>query len=239
MNRQNRTLSILLATALFGGCAATQPGAPGTERQDEYEKTKQGAALGAALGAIAGALVGGKNKGRAALIGASLGATAGAGIGYSLDQQAKDVAESLDTTVSDSDISSENIVVTKHDTFVKVTFKSAMMFETDVDVPTPSARSKIDELSAALRKYPGSIIQVAGHTDSRGTHAYNLGLSERRAHNVAAEMLDRGLQNTIYARGCSYDKPLVPNTGAANMAQNRRVEVFLYQKTDDIIDPCI
>ena len=239
MHLKYKTLSILLAAGLGAGCAQPQAGTDGTQQEDEYQRTKQGAVIGAAVGALGGLLLSGKNKGQGALIGAAVGAAAGAGVGYSLDQQAKDVAASLDTTVSDSDISSANIVVTKHDTFVKVTFKSAMMFETDVDVPTPTAREKIAELTHALAKYPGSVVQVVGHTDNRGSYNYNLQLSERRARNVAQEMVDQGLQNTIYARGCSYTKPLLPNTSPENMAQNRRVEVFLYQKPDDVVDQCL
>jgi len=236
MKLQKKTLSMILAASLLAGCAGTQPNA---NEQDEYDKTKKGALIGAAVGALGGLLVGGKNKGKGALIGAAVGAAAGAGIGYTLDQQAKDVAESLDTTVSDSDISSENIVVTKHEKFVKVTFKSAMMFQTNADYATPAARAKIAELTTALKKYPGSIVQVVGHTDTRGSYDYNYQLSERRAHNVATEMVNQGLQNAIYARGCSYDKPLLPNTSEANMAQNRRVEIFLYQKQEDVVDQCI
>lgn len=239
MNIKKNTLSILVAAALFAGCTQPQPNGSETTQQDEYEKTKQGALIGAAVGALGGLLLGGKNKGKGALIGAAVGAAAGAGIGYTLDQQAKDVAKSLDTTVSSSDISSENVVVTKNDKFVKVTFKSAMMFKTNADVATPAARAKINELSGALQKYPGSIVQVVGNTDNRGSYDYNLKLSERRANSVAVAMVNQGLQNAVYARGCSYDKPLLPNTSSANMAQNRRVEVFLYQKQEDVVDQCI
>jgi outer membrane protein OmpA-like peptidoglycan-associated protein len=235
MTLHNNTLSMILAAALLAGCAGTQPNA---NEQDEYQRTKQGALIGAAVGALGGLMIGHKNRGQGALIGAAVGAAAGAGIGYTLDQQAKDVAESLDTTVSDSDISNQNIVVTKHDKFVKVTFKSAMMFETNANYATPAARAKIAEFSTALKKYPGSIVQVAGHTDTRGSYDYNMQLSERRAHNVATEMVNQGLQNAVYARGCSFDKPLVPNNSKANMAQNRRVEVFLYQNENDIVDQC-
>ena len=51
-------------------------------------------------------------------------------------------------------------------------------------------------------------------------------------------MVNMGMKNEVYARGCSFDKPLVPNTTAANMAQNRRVEIYLYQKPEDVVDPC-
>ncbi|WP_345971066.1 OmpA family protein [Sulfurimonas sp. HSL1-6] len=238
MTFPTKSLSLILAAALIGGCASTQPNADGTQ-QDEYDKTKKGALIGAAVGAIGGLLLGGKNKGQGALIGAAVGAAAGGGIGYAMDQQAKDVAKSLNTTVSQSDVGADNIIVTQHETFVKVTFKSAMMFPTNSDTPTSTALTKIDQLTAALKKYPSSIVQVVGHTDPRGSYDYNLQLSERRARTVATAMVNQGLPNAVYARGCSFDKPLVPNNSEANMAQNRRVEIFLYQTQENVVDQCL
>ncbi|MHC3994125.1 OmpA family protein [Thiomicrolovo sp. ZZH C-3] len=238
MTFQTKTLSLVLAAALIGGCASTQPNADGSQT-DEYDKTKKGALIGAAVGAVGGLLLGGKNKGQGALIGAAVGAAAGGGIGYAMDQQAKDVAKSLNTTVSQSDVGADNIIVTQHDKYVKVTFKSAMMFPTNSDNPTPMALSKIDQLTTALKKYPSSIVQVVGHTDPRGSYDYNLQLSERRARTVATAMVNQGLSNAVYARGCSFDKPLVPNNSEANMAQNRRVEIFLYQTQENVVDQCL
>jgi len=231
---KKRILILATSAALLTGCAANQPSANG---QDSYDKTKKGALIGAAVGALGGILLGGKNRGKGALIGAAIGTAAGAGIGYSMDRQAQEIANSLDTVVSDSDISPGDVIVTKEANRVKVTFKSAMMFPTNSDVPTATAEAKIAKMTQVISKYP-SVVQVAGHTDSRGSYNYNLTLSERRASSVARNMVNMGMKNEVYARGCSFDKPLVPNTTAANMAQNRRVEIYLYQKPEDVVDPC-
>lgn len=233
--KKNALLSLITATALLTGCATNQP-APGAG--EPYDKTKKGALIGAAVGALGGMLISKHNKGKGALIGAAVGAAAGAGIGYSMDKQAQELASSLDTVVSDSDISPDDVVVTKEANRVKVTFKSAMMFPTASDIPTATADSKIGKMAQVITKYP-SVVQVVGHTDNRGSHDYNQELSNRRASSVAQNMVNRGMQNQIYVRGCSYDKPLVPNTTAENMALNRRVEIFLYQKPEDVVDPCL
>ncbi len=233
--KKKNLLSMIVAAALMTGCASNQPSPNGGE---SYDNTKQGALIGAAVGALGGILLGGKNRGKGALIGAAIGTAAGAGIGYSMDRQAQELANSLDTVVSDSDIAPGDVIVTKEANRVKVTFKSAMMFPTDSDIPTASAETKIARMTQVISKYP-SVVQVAGHTDSRGSYSYNLALSERRASSVARNMVNMGMKNQIYARGCSFDKPLVPNTTAANMAQNRRVEIFLYQRPEDVVDPCL
>lgn len=66
---------------------------------------------------------------------------------------------------------------------------------------------------------------IAGHTDSRASDEYNLRLSERRASSVAR--VGRSVGATIAdVRGYGERDPRVPNSSAANMAQNRRVEII-------------
>jgi len=66
---------------------------------------------------------------------------------------------------------------------------------------------------------------IAGHTDSRATDEYNMGLSRRRADAVAQVARSVGARiDDVRAYG--ERSPRVPNRGAANMAQNRRVEIY-------------
>ncbi len=225
----------LVAALTLGGCASKEPMPNGGE------KTKQGAVIGAVAGALLGAAVSRGSKAGGALVGAAAGAAIGGAIGYSLDKQAQEVADSMNTTVSTDEneaIQHQDIVVTKHDTYVKITFKSTMMFATDEAEPTHEAREKIARLVDVLKRYPDTIVQVVGHTDSRGSYDYNLKLSQRRAFSVAEILKNLGVPNQIFAKGCSYSKPLVPNDTPAHMAMNRRVEIYLYPNEDAVIDVC-
>lgn len=65
---------------------------------------------------------------------------------------------------------------------------------------------------------------VAGHTDSRASDEYNIGLSERRANAVAQVGQSVGAR-IVAVRGYGERDPRKPNTSAANMAENRRVEI--------------
>ncbi|WP_456404441.1 OmpA family protein [Hydrogenimonas sp.] len=226
----------LAAVMVLGGCAAKNGEAP-----NDAEKTKTGILIGTLVGAALGAVTSKHHKGKNAAIGAAVGAAAGGAIGYSLDKQAQDVADSMQTKVSQDETSAvkrSDIVVTKHDNYVKITFKSRMMFATDSADPTPEAREKIARLVDVLKDYPDTIVQVVGHTDSRGSYDYNLKLSQRRAFSVANLLKSLGVKNRIYARGCSFSKPLVPNDSPENMAINRRVEIFLYPNEESVIDSC-
>jgi outer membrane protein OmpA-like peptidoglycan-associated protein len=176
-------------------------------------------------------------------IGATAGAAIGAARGYSLDKQAQEVAQVLNTNVDNSPTAETNpdkqLVVSNTDKFVKIMFRSKMMFRTNSAVPTPSAQAEIRNMLPVFRKYPNMIIQSVGHTDNRGSYEYNQKLSEERAMSVANILKNGGIPNAIYSKGCSYSKPLVPNTNSTNWALNRRVEVYLYPNQNSVIDPCV
>lgn len=66
---------------------------------------------------------------------------------------------------------------------------------------------------------------VAGHTDSRASDEYNIRLSERRANAVARVGKSVGARISD-VRAYGERDPVVPNSSAANMAKNRRVEIY-------------
>lgn len=66
---------------------------------------------------------------------------------------------------------------------------------------------------------------IIGHTDSRASDAYNMGLSHRRANAVAAIAQSVGAR-IADVRGMGERQPRATNSTAAGMAQNRRVEII-------------
>jgi outer membrane protein OmpA-like peptidoglycan-associated protein len=68
-------------------------------------------------------------------------------------------------------------------------------------------------------------IEIAGHTDSDGSEAYNQNLSEERAASVLNYLVEHGVPaRRLTTVGYGETRPVVPNTSAANKAQNRRIE---------------
>jgi outer membrane protein OmpA-like peptidoglycan-associated protein len=68
-------------------------------------------------------------------------------------------------------------------------------------------------------------IEIAGHTDSDGSEAYNQTLSEERAASVLNYLVEHGVSaRRLTTVGYGETRPVVPNTSAANKAQNRRIE---------------
>jgi outer membrane protein OmpA-like peptidoglycan-associated protein len=226
--------------AMISGCTpATGPSVGG--ETSGTSKTQTGALLGGLLGAVVGGTTGNK-AGKRVAIGGALGAAVGAAIGYSLDQQAKEVAQTLNTNVNNNpnaeqDVS-QDLIVSNTDKYVKIMFRDDMMFATNSATPTYSAQAKISQLIPVLQNYPNTIIQTVGHTDNRGSYAYNQKLSEARASSVGGTISGGGIRNPTYSKGCSFSKPIAQNTSDMNMALNRRVEVYLYPNQESVIDPC-
>ena len=233
-----RFISLISAVAILGGCTGIEQT---LVPDNSYSRTKKGALVGALTGAVVGA-ASSKNQLEGALVGAAAGAAVGGGVGYLLDKQANEVAQALGTRVNNDPLAlvdpNQTLVVSRGDRYVKIMFRDKMMFAVNSDNLQASAKNKVNRLANLLIRYPKTIVQVAGFTDSTGTYAYNQALSEKRARTVARTLQDNGIDNPIMVKGCSYNKPLVPNKTATDRALNRRVEIYLYNSRNDIIDPC-
>lgn len=83
----------------------------------------------------------------------------------------------------------------------------------------------LNSIVEIVGRCPALSIQVGGHTDSDGTEAENLALSEARARAVRTYLINAGADgDRIEAVGFGETMPEVPNDSLANKARNRRIE---------------
>ena len=197
-------LALLAATA----CTVTDPNNPNRNAQ-------QAALIGAGMGAIIGNSSGGKDG---AIKGAIIGGTIGAIAGNQLDKQEAELRAQMGSQVGIVNTGNQLIVTMPQD----------ILFATDSASLTGSLRSDLYTLAASLNRYPGSTVNVVGHTDNVGTAAYNQDLSERRARAVASVLTDGGVSPyRIVAFGRGEDQPIATNLTAEGRQQNRRVEIII------------
>lgn len=113
---------------------------------------------------------------------------------------------------------------------VKVTLAADVLFRFDKAVLTGKARVRIDDVVGRIRDDSPATVTVDGYTDAKGSEAYNLRLSRRRAQAVAAALRRRGAPRLV-VRGHGEDDPVARNTdkdGSDNpegRARNRRVTI--------------
>lgn len=103
-----------------------------------------------------------------------------------------------------------------------------VFFDWDRADLTDRARQIIADAAHATTTVQVTRIEVNGYTDLSGTARYNQGLSQRRATNVANELVRDGVpREAISVHGYGESNPLVPTSQGVREAQNRRVEIIL------------
>ena len=66
-------------------------------------------------------------------------------------------------------------------------------YDLDDDQILPDAEGDLDFIYDLMTKYPDMVIELASHTDSRASDAYNEDLSQRRANSAKQYLLVRGI----------------------------------------------
>jgi outer membrane protein OmpA-like peptidoglycan-associated protein len=104
-----------------------------------------------------------------------------------------------------------------------------------LDFPTSKAQLKdsnfplLGKVQRVIKEFGDTTVVVEGHTDSIGSKAKNVKLSEERAKAVREYLLsiDTLPESKIQAIGSGDQKPLATNKTASGRAQNRRVDVLI------------
>jgi outer membrane protein OmpA-like peptidoglycan-associated protein len=218
MKKLNAIVAVALSASVLFGCSTWQ----------NMDNTKKGAVIGTGSGAAAGAIIGkaAGNTALGAIIGAAVGGGAGVLIGKKMDKQAQEIKTEV-----------PNASVERVGEGINVTFDNGVLFGFDKSDLTSAAQSNIQELAQILNKYPDTYVRVEGHTDDKGTDAYNYGLSERRANSVANYLKQQGVAgNRIQTYWYGERQPKFPNDSEENRAKNRRCEFSIFanekMKTD-------
>lgn len=132
---------------------------------------------------------------------------------------------------------------------LRVSFSERTFFDTAQSRILPTGQAVIAAIAEAVRgEAPDVAMFVAGHTDSRGSEAYNYELSVRRSESVANALLGAGIGNIVLWRvGFGEAVPLYPNDTDEHLAFNRRVEFLFAARTEavlqvltnQLVTPCV
>ena len=108
----------------------------------------------------------------------------------------------------------------------KVSFAADAFFDFDKAVLKPEGKAKLDDLADKVKGLNLEVIIATGHTDSRGTDAYNQKLSVKRADAVKTYLTGKGIEaSRVYTEGKGEAQPVADNKSDDGRAKNRRVEI--------------
>lgn len=210
-----QTLVLAIAASLgIAGCADMNLGG----MTDTQKKT----AIGAGVGALAGAAIGGDAKG--ALIGAGVGAAGG----YIWSKQMEQKKLAMERATMGSGVA----VTQTPDNQLKLNVPGDLSFDTGRADIKPNMRPILDQFASGLQNQPNTEVRIIGHTDSTGSDELNNRLSLDRAQATKQYLAARGVNpNQVVVAGRGEHEPVADNTTDAGRARNRRVEIFLGEKS--------
>ena len=220
--RSLKGIAIAVAVAvLVTGCETLDP----YTREEKTSAATKGALIGAAAGAVVG-LVSGDDaveRRQRALLLAGVGALAGGSIGYYMDKQEAELRAQLEGT---------GVSVTRIGDNITLNMPGNVTFATDSSDLSPAFFDVLNSVGLVLKEYDQTVIEVAGHTDSTGTEAYNQSLSERRASSVGTYLESQGISGQrMITVGMGELRPVADNSSASGRQANRRVEITMVPLT--------
>ena len=122
------------------------------------------------------------------------------------------------------EIKMHNLVVGAKIPLYNITFATARWDLND------NSRRELDRITKLLNDYPTLKIEIAGHTDSKGSAKANLNLSEKRAKSVSKYLLTKKIPNKRFvAKGYGQEKPIADNDTEEGRAKNRRFELIVLE----------
>jgi outer membrane protein OmpA-like peptidoglycan-associated protein len=216
-----KQIGILVVVAAVTACTTYDP----YTREEQAARAQRNALIGAAAGAVAGLITGDgsmERKKRAIQL-AGIGALAGGGVGAYMDRQEAKLRTELDRT---------GVSVTRVGDNITLNMPGNITFATNSADLNAGFYDVLNSVGLVLNEFEQTVVEVAGHTDSTGTDAYNQQLSERRAASVASYLGTRGvLRDRFIEVGMGEARPIADNSTDAGRQANRRVEITLVPLT--------
>ena len=118
----------------------------------------------------------------------------------------------------------KNIMLTPIEVGITVRLKN-IYFDFDKTTLKSESFVELNKVVDFLKQNPKVSIEIAGHTDSKGSDTYNANLSQGRSQSVVDYLVSQGIdRERLQAHGYGESKPIDSNETEEGRANNRRVE---------------
>jgi OmpA-OmpF porin, OOP family len=106
-----------------------------------------------------------------------------------------------------------------------------VLFDTDKATLQPSSEEQLNNIAEIMKAYPNVHVKIGGYTDNTGDPTANQALSEARAKNVMAALVNKGVDpSRLEAQGYGDQYPVGDNSTEEGRAKNRRIALRVTQK---------
>ncbi|MEX1266906.1 MAG: OmpA family protein [Woeseia sp.] len=211
----------LCAGVILTGCETLDP----YTQESKTSTATKGAVIGAVAGAVAGLASGDDavERRQRALIGAGVGALAGGAVGNYMDRQEAELR---------AELQGSGVSVTRIGDNITLNMPGNVTFASDSSDLNPAFFDVLTSVSKVMEEFDKTVVEVAGHTDSTGSDAYNQALSERRANSVSRYLQTQGINSQrMITIGMGESMPVADNSTTSGRSANRRVEITMVPVT--------
>jgi len=106
-----------------------------------------------------------------------------------------------------------------------------IFYDFDKSTLRPESKTELDKLTELMNNNPTLKIELASHTDSKGSDEYNMTLSQARAQSVVNYLIEKKVDTKrLVAKGYGEAKPRSTNDTDEGRQQNRRTEFKILSK---------
>jgi outer membrane protein OmpA-like peptidoglycan-associated protein len=143
-------------------------------------------------------------------------------------QEVKDATKAAAQRVASDVVDQLRVRQSPQQTQAKLSSLPRVTFANNSATLTAQGRQVVANVAEILTANPAVKVSIQGHTDSKGSAASNLALSDARARAVLTRLVSLGIaSDRLTATGFGSSRPKVPNTGETSRAVNRRVEFIV------------
>lgn len=159
-----------------------------------------------------------------------------------IDNQQK-ATEALRKKITDAltGFNSRELTITMKDGRVYISMEEALLFPSGSAKVNPRGKEALAKVASVLNTNPDINIDIEGHTDNVPIHTKlyedNWALSTARATSIAHVLIDEYSVSPVklVASGRSYYHPVADNSTPEGRAQNRRTDIILEPKFDELM----
>ncbi len=106
-----------------------------------------------------------------------------------------------------------------------------VFFDFDKSTLRKESFPELDRVVTLMKENPKLKVEIAGHTDWKGTDEYNQKLSQQRTNSVVKYLVDKGIANArLVPKGYGEKQPIATNATDEGRQKNRRVEFVVLEK---------